>query len=131
MISIDTTVWIDFFRGTNQIIGNHVKELLDLDQAMLTAPVKIEILSGSPKSMFARLRSVLSALPIYYPEPDTWNTIDLWLEEAMKTGQHFGFRDLLIGALTVKQEAQLWSLDSDFERMSKLGWLDLYRPKLV
>jgi predicted nucleic acid-binding protein len=131
VISIDTSVWIEFFHGTNRTIANHVKELLDLDQVILTAPVKIEILSGSPKSMFARLRNMLSALPIYFPDSDTWNTIDHWLEESKETGQHFGFGDLLIGVLTVKQNAKLWSLDSDFERMQKLGWLDLYKPKLV
>ncbi len=127
MILVDTSIWIEFFRGKNRPIAEHLKILLDADEVTLAIPVKVEILSGSSKAMFPRLRNLLSALPICYPDQDTWNTIDLWLEDAVKSGQHFGFGDLLIAALAVRQDAMLWSLDSDFERMQQLGWLPLYK----
>ena len=102
-------------------------ELLDADVVMLAAPVQIEILVGSSRSNFPKLRRVLSALPNYYPEQGAWETIDRWVQEAIDAGERFGFGDLLIGAIAVQQKATLWSLDSDFKRMHKLGWIDLHQ----
>ncbi len=127
MILVDTSVWIEFFRGKNRRIAEHLTELLDGDLVTLAAPVKIEILAGSSRSMFPKLQRELSALPTYYPQRDAWETIHLWLEHAIAKGERFGFGDLLIASIAVQQKGQLWSLDSDFKRMGKLGWLDLYQ----
>mgnify|MGYP001379926879 CR=1 FL=1 len=35
---------------------------------------------------------------------------------------------LLIGALARETGSLVWSLDADFERMSGLGFVDLYEP---
>jgi predicted nucleic acid-binding protein len=127
VILADTSIWIEFFRGKNRRIAAHFMELLDADLVMLAAPVKIEILAGSSRSNLAKLRRVLSALPNYYPERGAWETIDRWLDAAILAGERFGFGDLLIGAIAVQQKATLWSLDSDFQRMQKLGWLSLHQ----
>ena len=108
-------------------MAEHLSDLLDADEILLAAPVKIEILSGSSRPLFPKLKRVLSALPTYYPQQDAWRAIEEWLEEGVTKGERFGFGDLLIAAICVQQRAQLWSLDSDFERMGKLGWIDLYR----
>ena len=126
MILVDTSIWIEFFRGKNRIFGDHLAVLLDADEVMLAAPVKIEILSGNSRSMFSTLKKLLSALPTYYPETEAWQSIDLWVQEAVMKGERFGFGDLLIGAIATQQQAKLWSLDSDFQRMEKFGWIDLY-----
>jgi predicted nucleic acid-binding protein len=41
------------------------------------------------------------------------------------SGQRFGVGDLLIGALARETGSLVWSLDSDLERMSGLGFVDL------
>ena len=127
MILADTSIWIEFFRGKNRKIAAHFRELLDADLVILAAPVKIEILAGSSRSNLRTLRRVLSALPNYYPEQRAWETIDRWVDEAIIAGERFGFGDLLIGAIAVQQKATLWSLDSDFQRMQKLGWFRLHQ----
>jgi predicted nucleic acid-binding protein len=50
------------------------------------------------------------------------------MDVAGASGQRFGFGDLLIGALAKETESLVWSLDADFERMSGLGFVDLYQP---
>jgi predicted nucleic acid-binding protein len=126
VIFADTSVWIEFFRGKNHSLGDHLSELLDSDQVMLASPVKIELLSGSSPAQFSTLQKLLSALPTFYPEVAAWDKIDLWVEDGINKRERFGFGDLLIAAIAAQQNGKLWSLDSDFRRMEKLGWIELY-----
>jgi predicted nucleic acid-binding protein len=70
----------------------------------------------------------LSALPMVYPTETTWSTVDDWIERAGRAGQRFGFGDLLIAALANDLGAVVWSLDDDFERMSRLRFVEVYEP---
>lgn len=125
MILLDTSVWVEFFRGKNEKVGARVQELLDADSVGLAAPVLIEILSGCSRATYPTLRRVLSALPLYYPQPLTWHRMENWVVQAIRKGERFGVGDLLIASIAADQQAPLWSLDSDFDRMEKLGWLKL------
>lgn len=128
MILVDTSVWIDFFRGKDLKLIHALQNLLDEDQVALAAPVRIEILSGSQKSKIETLRRVLAALPTFYPTPVTWATLEDWIDQALNKGDQFGAFDLLIGSLSKEHNTQLWSLDKDFQRMERLGWVRLYNP---
>jgi len=66
VIAVDTSVWIDFFRGRSSIV-ERLSGLLDRDEVALPVSVKIEILSGARKSEVSQLERVLAALPILYP----------------------------------------------------------------
>lgn len=126
MIVADTSVWIDFFRGNERIVKK-MNELLDEDQIALAIPVRIEILSGAPKKQKDSLSRVLSALPTFYPNEETWTSLEAWIGEGLSKGAHFGAMDLLIAALAQENGAKLWSLDHDFTRMEHFGWIDLFR----
>jgi len=127
LILVDTSVWIEFFRGKNKRIGTEVQSLLDSDEIILAAPVRIEILSGCGKNNFKKLRLLLSALPVFYPISTTWERIENWVEQAVSSGERFGIGDLLIASIAVDQDAVIWSLDADFGRMAKFGWLKIHR----
>ncbi len=51
-----------------------------------------------------------------------------WTEEARNESQRFGFGDLLIGAIAAEVGAEVWSLDEDFFRMQRLGFLATHQP---
>jgi predicted nucleic acid-binding protein len=53
---------------------------------------------------------------------------DRWAVEGAERGQSFGVGDLLIGAIARESGALVWSLDRDFERMTRLKFVDLYEP---
>lgn len=127
MIAVDTSVWVTALRDRESAEARELARLLDLDEVVLTAPVRIEILSGARHSDRERLRRLLSALPVLYPSDGTWKRIDAWIDRAGSAGERFGFADLLIGALASERGARVWSLDSDFARMSRIGWIELHR----
>ena len=128
MIVVDTSVWICAFRSSSSRETEVLGALLDADEVALAVPVRIEILSGASKRDRVRLRRVLSALPVLYPTDETWRLIDSWIDRSGPAGQRFGVGDLLIAALARETGGLLWSLDADFFRMARLGFVDLYAP---
>lgn len=128
MIVVDTSVWIASFRSADGDEARRLNDLLESDQVALAAPIRIEILSGASLFEGKRLRRVLSALPVFFPTDTTWEVMDSWVDVAKRAGDHFGVADLLIAALASEQKASVWSLDSDFPRMAKLGFIQVYQP---
>lgn len=128
MIFVDTSVWIPALRSAESQEALHLRSLLGTDQVALAAPVRLEILIGSSLKERPRLRRTLSALPVFYPTGATWETIDAWIDKASAAGETFGFADLLIGVLAAEQDAEIWSLDSDFRRMADIGLIKRFQP---
>ena len=126
MIFVDTSVWIEFFRGRNQALVGQLKKQLELDQVALAAPVRVEILAGVRTSEVPRLRRALSALPVFYPSRDTWDRMEQCALKAATSGQRFGMGDLLIASLANERGAQVWSLDGDFREMARFRFVKLF-----
>jgi predicted nucleic acid-binding protein len=128
VIVVDTSVWVTALRHAASSHAKVLRQLLDADEVALALPVRIELLSGASRADRTRLRRALSALPLLHPTDDTWSMIDQWVDQAGETGERFGFGDLLIGALAAECGALLWSLDSDFARMERLKFVEVYEP---
>ena len=128
MIFVDTSVWVVALRRQRTPEATHLSTLLDEDEVALAAPVRVEILSGASRADLPGLRRSLSALPVFYPQDSTWKLIEDWINRAVPAGQRFGFADLLIAAIVTQQRSSLWSLDSDFRRMERLGFVRTYAP---
>ena len=126
MICPDTSVWIEAFRDADSLDASELSALLDDSQVALAVPVRVEILSGASRRDRTRLRRVLSALPLYLPDADLWSRIDGWVDHAVDAGERFGVADLLIAAIATGRGAKIWSNDTDFKRMARLGFVELH-----
>lgn len=127
MICVDSSVWIEHLRGDVEIT-KHINARLDTREVLLPAPVRIELLAGASVRGQIYLRDNLSTLPTVEPGEQTWSRMETWCERATAAGQHFQCIDLLIAALAAEADAPVWSLDRSFERMARLGFIQLYRP---
>jgi predicted nucleic acid-binding protein len=128
LIFVDSSVWISAFRVAKSPEARELTRLLDSDEVGLSIPVYLELLTGATRENRSRLRSVLSALPVFYPSKETWYRIEQWIARAKDRGQRFGIMDLLVASIAADREAPLWSRDADFERMARLDFVRLFRP---
>jgi predicted nucleic acid-binding protein len=127
VIAVDTSVWIAALRRPGSEEGDVLRGLIDADLVALPVPVRTELLIGTGGRTRDRLARTLAALPLLYPTDATWHTVDDWTARAGKRGERFSLGDLLIGVLAADQQALVWSLDDDFERLAALGLVKLYR----
>lgn len=125
MILVDSSVWIEFFRGRDVGLVSRMREALDADEVALAAPVRLEILTGARRNELATLQRVFSALPVLYPSEETWKNLDRWVFDARDRGLRFGAMDLLIAGIAAEMGAALWSKDAAFRIMAELGWVIL------
>jgi predicted nucleic acid-binding protein len=126
VIFVDTSIWVAFLRGRDAALVARVRSVLDDQEVVLAAPVRIEILSGASRRDLPKLARLLEAFALFRPTDATWKLMEVWLDRAVRVGQRFGAMDLLIGAIAAEQNATVWSLDRDFERMEHLGFVRRY-----
>lgn len=128
MVVVDTSVWVAVLRSRAAPEAPTLEALLDADDVILAVPVRVELLLGAPAQERRRLRRILSALPVAYPDDGTWMLVEGWAADAVDRGHRFGVGDLLIAAVASERDALVWSLDRDFDRMAQLKMVSLYEP---
>jgi predicted nucleic acid-binding protein len=121
VILVDTSAWIDFFRGRGSL-ADGVDRALEDGEAALCGPVEAELRRGlRSRSERAQVLLHLSGCPLL-PQPDR-----LWME-AGELG--FGLRrkgltvrtmDLLIACYALAHRLPILTDDQDFELMRSAG----------
>jgi predicted nucleic acid-binding protein len=126
MICVDTSVWVAAFSDSAGREAQHLSRLMRRNAMVMPSPVRVELLAGASGESLGPLRERFSALPQAVPDKATWDRTEEWLAAAVAAGQRFSLADLLIAATAAERNAPVWSLDADFERMHKLGFVELY-----
>ena len=121
MILVDTSAWIDFFRGTAPLAGR-VDELLAQNELAICGPIRTELSRGFHSA--AERRRVL---PLLEGCHSLEQPAFLW-EEAGELGFLLGRKgrrvrsmDLLIATYALSHSVSLLSRDADFGHMLRLG----------
>lgn len=121
MILVDTSAWVDFFRGTDPI-ASRVDELLEANEVALCGPVLTEIRRGLRSA--AERRKVLPLLDGCHLLADPAR---LWKDAGdlgyalRRRGATIKTLDLLIATCALAASVPLLTTDSDFSLMRRAG----------
>jgi predicted nucleic acid-binding protein len=121
VILVDTSAWVDFFRGAGSLAGR-VDDLLENDRAALCGPVITEIRRGlRSRAERARVLPLLAGCHLLEQPAELW-------KEAGELGWYLGRRgatvkslDLLIAAYALAHAVPILTADADFVRMRRAG----------
>jgi predicted nucleic acid-binding protein len=124
-VLVDTSVWIDFFRGDTRAIAR-LDPLLRDDRAAVSGPIVAEVTSGvRTPGAFRQLRARLGALTTLEPPPDLWDQVAMARFSLARQGTQAHLVDLLIALTASTAGHTLLTRDRDFTAIARVVPLDV------
>ncbi len=126
MVIIDTSVWIEFFKG-NAPFFEQVSDLLDKNDALAVSPVFGELLQGAKNS---RERTIIKE---FWENLPKISEDELFIKAGIDSSIHhwvdkgLGFIDSAILVASRESHAFVWSLDKKLNRILRKE--EKYQPQ--
>lgn len=125
MTLVDTSVWIDGFRGGES--KEVLKKLIDNGSICINDIILAELLPSIRKRGETELENLLNLLP-KVPMQIDWNGLIYMQTENLKHGiNKVGLPDLMIAQNVLQNGLTLFSLDRHFELIEDILPLQLYK----
>ena len=118
VLLIDTSAWIDFFRGKQSAVTDSVQLALQLGLARLCGPVKAELLQGTKSRKEKQQLSVMfDAVESLATQEGDWETAGISLQMLRENGVTLPLTDALIAAIANRHKAHVLTLDHHFSHL--------------
>ena len=128
MILIDTSAWIEYFRGTGSAAAVEVRRLLseEADQVAMCEPVAMEILSGvNDDDTHAKLERLVNGLPsLNIDSSIDFRTAAQIYRGARRAGRTIrSINDCLIAAVAIRHDVRIIHQDNNFDVIAAMTGL--------
>jgi hypothetical protein len=121
MILVDTSAWIDFFRGRDPV-AQAVDDALATNEAALCGPIETELRRGlSSERERKKVVPLLDACNVLSQPSELWVEAGDLGFALRRRGVTPKSMDLLIAAYALSHSAALLTTDKDFRAMQKAG----------
>jgi predicted nucleic acid-binding protein len=126
VVVADTSVWIPFFTDPGSVEKHAIDALIDERELALAGVVLAELLQGcrTPKESQDILDTV-TALDFLETTRSVWQGAGDLSASLRRKGITIPLTDLIIAALALEHDCQVYTLDPHFE---KIPGLSLYQP---
>jgi predicted nucleic acid-binding protein len=119
-VLVDTSAWIDFFRGVEPM-RSAARRLCDDGRAAIAGIVLAELLVRVRSAQqAAHLAAIREALPLVEESVDDWLAAARYVREARASGVQLGLADCVIAALAVRLGMQVLTTDRHFAEMERV-----------
>lgn len=131
MILVDSSVWIDFLKGTNSRERRALHRLIEEEEDVsLTEIILAEILQGIKEDkVFKKAKGYLLEFPIHRPKGvETYlKAADIYRDCRKKGKTVRKTVDCIIAAICIENDLVLLHKDSDFDHIGACVPLKLYK----
>lgn len=121
-VLVDTSVWVDFYRGGRSTFMDQLEGLVKRDAVSICGVIAAELLQGTrDEAEYHRVSGNL--LGLHYLEMDQ----ALFLEAARRSyelrrrGVTVALTDVLIATAAIRHRQKLWTRDLDFKQFKDLS----------
>ncbi len=122
---VDTSVWIDFFRGEAGAV-TRIDGLLAEGSVAFTGPIRAEVLSGArSRADYEYLRGLFDGLVAVPDPPALWERVSEYRFTLARGGFQAEIVDLAIAVATSARGFRLLTRDRDFERIRAVVPIEL------
>lgn len=125
-ILVDTSIWIDYFRGGNH--SNDLDFLLDENLILINEMILTELipyLKLKRQTKVVKLLQEIHRLPLNIQ----WNEIIDYQVKCLRNGANgVGIPDLIIAQNAKQNDCSVYSLDKHFQLMHQVVKVKLYSP---
>ena len=127
MVVVDTSIWIDFFRGRNSDHSEALNMLIHTGKAALTGVVLAELLRGrrTPKERNS-LEERLTGATLIEMTRAVWKRAGVISGDLDARGEPIAMTDVFIAAAALEGDHEIFTRDKHFERIPGLR---LYQPQ--
>jgi len=119
-ILVDTTIWIEFFRGRSKM-ADHFEMLLKEDVVCTCGIVKFEVLQGiKSEGEKNKIFSILESLPYVEMTKKLWQRAAELSISGKQKGVNLPLSDIFIAAIAIENDLSIYTLDNHFTQIPNL-----------
>ena len=120
MILVDTSAWVEFFRGRDPV-AHAVDVAIAAAEAALCGPVVTEIRRGLRASERRRVLPLLEGCTLLEQPEDLWVAAGDLGAHLSRKGATVKTLDLLIATYAIAHSTLLLTVDTDFQMIARAG----------
>lgn len=125
-VLVDSSVWIEYFRNKNSSVSKSVDLLMDADAICTNDLILSELIPILILQKQTKIIESLNSIPKFPLNIDWKEIIEMQVLNLKQSIQKVGIPDLLIAQNAIQHHATLFTLDKQFQKMSKHAKLKLF-----
>ncbi len=119
-ILVDTSVWIDFFRGKDSPISLKLRQYLERDQTCYTGPIAVELYQGAKTpTETGIIDHLVQTIPYVEITRTHYHHAGQISYAAARHGRIFSVVDLILTVVAHDEQLKFFTLDGHFKEISR------------
>ena len=115
LVLIDTSIWINYFRGKKETLEK-VNKLIDSGRVCCLRLIIAELIQGAKTEREMRvIKDLADVFPILAESPDSWENAGILSLRLRKAGKNIGLSDCYIATVAQENGALIYTLDEHFK----------------
>jgi predicted nucleic acid-binding protein len=129
MVLVDTSVWIECARREGRLdCKTGLQGLVEVAEAVICGPIKLEVLAGARAQDRPRLSAGLECIPLKMIDDGAWDFALHCAWRLHDQGHTVPWNDLLIASLSLQWGCRVYAADPHFQLMGEVLGVRLYQP---